>query len=174
MSDIIKDAQQLLDGATPGPWVKSESEILDELIGGEHRQSGGDPTLVIGAKYWPGESPQESEPIGYWELEEALKKGVVENEDGAPYYYLLHHDGDGSLMAAAPEIAQALAEETWEYAAQAKRGDSWETCTNSETHLEEWWAGKDDAEWEAGRLKEQGRETRLVRRRVSPPEVINE
>ena len=70
--------------------------------------------------------------------------------------------------------AQALAEETWEYSAQAKRGDSWETCTNSETHLEEWWSDKDEAKHEAIRLQEQGRKTRLVRRRVSPPEVVNE
>ena len=80
---------------------------------------------------------------------------------------------DTNLIAAAPELAQALAEETWEYSAQAKRGENWETCTNSETHLEEWWAGKGDAEWAANRLQEQGRKTRLVRRRVSSPEVIN-
>ena len=72
-----------------------------------------------------------------------------------------------------PEIAQALAEEAWEYSAEAKRGEDWETCTNSETHLEEWWEDKSGAEWAAGRLQEQGRKTRIVRRRVSPPEVIN-
>ena len=81
---------------------------------------------------------------------------------------------DEALIAAAPELAQALAEETWEYSAEAKRGENWETCTNSETHLEEWWENKSDAEWAAGRLQEQGRETRIVRRRVSPPELINE
>ena len=81
---------------------------------------------------------------------------------------------DEALIASAPELAQSLAEETWEYSTQAKRGEGWETCTNSETHLEEWWANEDDAEWAAGRLQEQGRETRIVRRRVSPPEVINE
>ena len=69
---------------------------------------------------------------------------------------------------------QALAEETWEYSAQYKRGDSWETSTNSETHLEEWWEYKDAAEWAANRLQEQGSKTRLVRRRVSPPEVVSE
>ena len=81
---------------------------------------------------------------------------------------------DAECIASAPELAQALAEETWEYSAQVKRGESWKTCTNSETHLEEWWADKDNAEWAAGRLQEQGHKTRLVRRRVSPPEVINE
>lgn len=81
--------------------------------------------------------------------------------------------GSAELAAAAPELAQVLAEETWEYAVQAKRGEEWETCTNSETHVEEWWEDKDDAEWAAIRLQEQGRKTRLVRRRVSPPEVID-
>ena len=69
---------------------------------------------------------------------------------------------------------QALAEETWEYSAQYKRGDSWETSTNSETHLEEWWEDKNAAEWAANQLQEQGAKTRIVRRRVSQPEVINE
>ena len=80
---------------------------------------------------------------------------------------------DADLIAAAPENAQALAEEAYEYSAEAKRGEDWETCTNSETHLEEWWEDKSGAEWAAGRLQEQGRKTRIVRRRVSPPEVIN-
>ena len=78
------------------------------------------------------------------------------------------------LIAAAQELAQALTEETWEYSTQSKRGESWETCSNSETHLEEWWPDKSDAERAATRLQEQGRKTRIVRRRVSPPEVINE
>ena len=140
MSDIIKDAKQLLEGATPGPW---------EWIGYDLEQTfdaGG--AIVM-------EATCENPHLG----------GVV-NVEITPE--------DERLIAAAPELAQALAEETWEYSAQAKRGENWETCTNSETHLEEWWAGKGDAEWAANRLQEQGRKTRLVRRRVSPPEVINE
>lgn len=126
MSDIIKDAKQLLDGATPGPWEHYEDHGIVSL-------SSGDAAIATDLNAW-----------------------------------------DADLIAAAPELAQALAEETWEYSAQAERGENWETCTNSETHLEEWWSDKDDAEWAAGRLQEQGRETRLVRRRVSPPEVIND
>ena len=83
-------------------------------------------------------------------------------------------DAATAMGKAEQAYEQALAEETWEYSTQAKRGEGWETCTNSETHLEEWWANEDDAEWAAGRLQEQGRETRIVRRRVSPPEAINE
>ena len=106
---------------------------------------------------------------------------IIEKDDEYSIWYEEEHGGyeHGKLhfahvFAAAPELAQALAEETWEYSAQAKRGDSWETCTNSETHLEEWWSDKDEAKHEAIRLQEQGRKTRLVRRRVSPPEVVNE
>ena len=83
-------------------------------------------------------------------------------------------DAETAMGKAEPAYEQAVAEETWEYSAQTARGENWETCTNPETHLEEWWADKDDAEWAAGRLQEQGRKTRIVRRRVSPPEVINE
>ena len=126
MSDIIKDAKQLLDGATPAPW--------------EHYSDHGIVSLTSG--------------------------------DAAIATDLNARDAD--LISAAPELAQALTEETYEYSAQYKRGDSWETCTNSETHLEEWWSDKDYAEWAAGRQQEQGHETRIVRRRVSPPEVINE
>ena len=126
MSDIIKDAKQLLEGATPGPWeVDVDGLEVYSTVDGD-----------------------------------AVAHAQAPN--------------DAECIAAAPEFAQALAEETWEYSAQAKRGEEWETCTNSETHIEEWWVDKDDAEWAAGRLQEQGRETRIVRRRVSQPEVDNE
>ena len=145
MSDIIKDAKKLLDGATPGPW---------ELIGGE----------IYRIHHTPGQCTRIRCDHRWPVLSESW------GESGA----VVAADEDLALMAAVPELAQALAEETWEYSAQAKRGDSWETCTNSETHLEEWWSDKDEAKHEAIRLQEQGRKTRLVRRRVSPPEVVNE
>lgn len=69
------------------------------------------------------------------------------------------------------EVAQALAKETWEYSAQVKRGDDWETSTNSETHLEQWWPDKTDAEAAAARMQEQGHTTRIVERRVSQPQI---
>ena len=88
------------------------------------------------------------------------------------YYAML--DAAVAMGKAERAYEQALAEETWEYSTQSKRGESWETCSNSETHLEEWWPDKSDAERAATRLQEQGRKTRIVRRRVSPPEVIND
>ena len=141
MSDIIKDAKQLLDGATPGPWV----------ISGEF-------------------DPEYPELQGAPQLENGLLKVPIISHD----IYGDFFPEDGDLIAKSWTNAKAIAEETYEYSSQVKRGENWETCTNSETHIEEWWADKDDAERAAVRQKEQGRKTRIVRRRVSPPEVINE
>ena len=141
MNDIVKDAKQLLDGATPGPWV----------INGEF-------------------DPECPELQGAPQLENGLLKVPIISHD----IYGDFFPEDGDLIAKSWTNAKAIAEETYEYSAQVKRGENWETCTNSETHIEEWWADKDDAERAAVRQKEQGRKTRIVRRRVSPPEVINE
>ena len=141
MSDIIKDAKQLLEGATPGPW---------EWFGYDLEQTfdaGG--AIVM-------EATCENPHLG----------GVV-NVEITPE--------DERLIAAAPELAQALAEETYEYSVQIKdhTGER-ETATNSESHLEEWWESKKHAEWAMAEEQEFGERCRIVRRRVSPPEVINE
>lgn len=82
---------------------------------------------------------------------------------------------DEELIAAAPKLAQALAEETWEYSVQIKdHTGEWETATNSESHLEEWWESKKHAEWAMAEEQEFGEHCRIVRRRISAPEVINE
>ena len=140
MSDIIKDAKQLLEGATPGPW---------EWFGYDLEQTfdaGG--AIVM-------EATCENPHLG----------GVV-NVEITPE--------DERLIAAAPELAQALAEETWEYSYQELRGDEWETAFNDVTHLEEWWPKKSDVDWIVEEARKHGYVCRLVRRRVSPPEAINE
>lgn len=75
------------------------------------------------------------------------------------------------IIAAAPELAQALAEETYEYAVQVKRGDGWE-------YTYEPWDNRWQDSYTVQEIRAQrdhpGEETRIVRRRVSPPEVINE
>ena len=120
MSDIIKDAKQLLDGATPGPWEVD----IDGLE-------------------------------------------VYSTVDGDAVAHA-QTPSDADLIAAAPENAQALAEETWEYSAQAKRGEEWETAFNDVTHLEEWWPKKSDVDWIVEEARKHGYVCRLVRRRVSP------
>ena len=144
MSDIIQDAKQLLDGATPGPW---------ELISGEIHQIQHTPeqcTSIRCDHRWPvlSESWGESAAV------------VAEDEDLA-------------LMAAVPELAQALAEETWEYAVQAKTGSKWEYMQDG-FFRDAWFSELRKAKAGARELRSIGKETRIVRRRVSPPEVINE
>ena len=139
MSDIIKGAKQLLDGATPAPW-----EWVGYSLEAEHG-------MVL-----------DFQCVTAFGQSGALREVEVTPEDEV-------------LIAAAPELAQALAEETYEYSIQLKdHTGEWETATNSETHLEEWWEDRKYAEWAMEEEQEHGYSCRLVRRRVSPPEVINE
>lgn len=135
MSDIIKDAKQLLDVATPGKWRAADSDIIAE-----------DSNRFIATV---------SECSGLDELSEEY--------------------ANVQLIASAPELAQALAEETYEYSIQLKdHTGEWETVTNSETHLEEWWEDRKYAEWAMAEEQEHGYSCRLVRRRVSPVEVVDD
>ena len=142
MTDIIANAQKLLDGATPGPW---------ELINGEIHQIQHTPeqcTSIRCDHRWPvlSESWGESAAV------------VADDEDLA-------------LMAAVPEMAQALAEETYEYAVQAKTGSKWEYMQDG-FFRDAWFSELRKAKAGARELRSIGKETRIVRRRVSPPEVI--
>ena len=151
MSGIINRAKQLLDGATPAPWELSETEVTHRLLGGEAYEFGGEPVLVVGGK---------AEEVDSIEHEDT--------EDEPPYFYLIQHYADCELMAAAPELAQALSEETWEYQVEEK----WLTNSGAEWRPVEkvWHSSIRDA-----RLSSPAEsQTRIVRRRVSPPEVINE
>ena len=144
MSDVIKDAKKLLDGATPGPW---------ELIGGEIYRIHHTPeqcTRIRCDHRWPVLSES-------W------------GESGA----VVAADEDLALMAAVPEMAQALAEETYEYAVQAKIGSRWEYKQDG-FFRDAWFSELRKAKAGARELRSIGKETRIVRRRISPPEVINE
>ena len=135
MSDIIKDAKQLLDGATPAPWewvgysLEAESSmVLDFQCVTAFGQSG------------------------------ALREVEVTPEDE-------------DLIAAAPKLAQALVEETYEYAVQAKTGSRWEYEQDG-FFRDAWFSELRKAKAGARELRSIGKETRIVRRRVSQPEVI--
>ena len=80
---------------------------------------------------------------------------------------------DEVLIAAAPELAQALAEETYEYAVQAKTGSKWEYMQDG-FFRDAWFSELRKAKAGARELRSIGKETRIVRRRVSPVEVVNE
>ena len=73
-----------------------------------------------------------------------------------------------------PEIAQALAEETWEYSYHIKRQGEWEPTRNMETHRQDWWDDRLEVVETVELLRASGFEARIVRRRVSPPEIVNE
>ena len=140
MNDIVKDAKQLLEGATLGPW---------EWIGYDLEQTfdaGG--AIVM-------EATCENPHLG----------GVV-NVEITPE--------DERLIAAAPELAQALAEETWEYSFQILRRDEWEHASDRISGVDEWFPSKYVADFIMDAAQKSGYVCRPVRRRVSPPEVINE
>ena len=140
MTDIIKDAKRLLDGATPGPW---------EWIGYDLEQTfdaGG--AIVM-------EATCENPHLG----------GVV-NVEITPE--------DERLIAAAPELAQALAEETWEYSFQILRRDEWEHASDRIPGVDEWFPSKYVADFIMDAAQKSGYVCRLVRRRISAPEIVNE
>ena len=146
MTDIIANAKRLLDGATPGPWKWEERSCK-----GDFRCSHD----WLGSEHGTALETTDSDEYSSW----------VESSDL-----------DKALIAAAPELAQALAEETWEYSFQIKYADGWETASNSVTEIDEWWPDKSDAEQAANSAYDPyiERPMRLVRRRVSPVEVISD
>ena len=128
MTDIIKGAKNLLEGATPAPW-----------------------------KVYAWERHPDSDVyVAGHDLAPVTGDGWIKPADGA-------------LIAAAPELAQALSEETYEYGVEYKyltdRGAEWRLDPDVG-----WHKTYRDAE----RAASASVQFRIVRRRVSPPEVINE
>ena len=141
MSDIIKGAKQLLDGATPAPWE------------------------------WVGYSleAERSMVLDFQCVTEFGMNGATREVEVTPE--------DEALIAAAPELAQALAEETYEYQIQTRsqRMPTWLAITDDT--LQKWYPeDKYNEIIREGRVFRGGAgfEMRVLRRRVSPPEVINE
>ena len=73
-----------------------------------------------------------------------------------------------------PELAQALAEETWEYSFQILRRDEWEHASDRISGVDEWFPSKYVADFIMDAAQKSGYVCRLVRRRVSEPEVVRE
>ena len=139
MTDIIKDAKQLLDGATPGPWV----------INGEF-------------------DPECPELQGAPQLENGLLKVPIISHD----IYGDFFPEDGDLIAKSWTNAKALAEEAWEYTQEIYFNGKWQPIYEDlwfETpeECDDLWLGIEPWKYHDEPL-------RIVRRRVSPPEVINE
>ena len=128
MSDVIANAQQLLEGVTSGEWQAADSDIIAE-----------DSNRFIATV---------SEYSGLDEPSEEY--------------------ANAQLIASAPELAQALAEETYEY------GVTYTGVKHGGHHIE-WVEPTGDAEWDKETLqllikrwKRKGQSPKVVRRRVSP------
>lgn len=132
MSDIIKDAKQLLEDVTPGKWRAADSDIIAE-----------DSNRFIATV---------SEYSGLDELSEEC--------------------ANVQLIASAPELAQALAEETWEYTQEIYFNGKWQPI-----YEDLWYDNPEECEslfLEIEPWKYHDEPLRIVRRRISAPEVINE
>ena len=148
MTDIIQDAKKLLEGATPGPWK------FEERTGYEY---------PAGPEWGPMMT----------ELEHS-----VQDKDGyhlfGAYndYRMTEAPGNLPLAAAAPELAQALAEETWEYTQEIYFNGKWQPI-----YEDLWYENPEECEslfLDIEPWKYHDEPLRIVRRRVSEPEVINE
>ena len=145
MSDIIKDAKQLAELKVPP--LRAEVNVHED------------------------EDPRYTD--------DCLVQ-IIERDDEYSIWYEEEHGGyeHGELhfahvFAAAPELAQALAEETYEYAVQAKTGSKWEHMQDG-FFRDAWFSELRKAKAGARELRSIGKETRIVRRRVSQPEVVSE
>ena len=87
------------------------------------------------------------------------------------YYAML--DAAVAMGKAERAYEQAVAEETYEYAVQAKTGSKWEHMQDG-FFRDAWFSELRKAKAGARELRSIGKETRIVRRRVSPVEIINE
>ena len=146
MSDIIKDAKQLAELKVPP--LRAEITVHED------------------------EDPRYTDDCLVQIIEKGDEYSIwYEEEHGGYEHGKLHF---AHVFAAAPELAQALAEETWEYTYHIKRQGEWEPTRNMETHRQDWWDDRLEVVETVELLRASGFETRIVRRRVSPPEVINE
>lgn len=149
MTDIIQDAKQLLEDATPGPWQ------IDDLTNPDYPELHAAPRVESGILMVP----------------------VLIHD----IYGEVSSMEDADLIAKSWTNAKALAEETWEYQVQARsmKRPAWKPSTNDV--LQKWYVAEDIEEAKSkarmytpyfhGREKV---EIRVLRRRVSKPEVIND
>ena len=145
MSDIIKDAKQLAELKVPP--LRAEVTVHED------------------------EDPRYVDDCLVQIIEKADEYSIWHEEEYGGYEHGKLHFAH--VFAAAPELAQALAEETYEYAVQAKTGSKWEYMQDG-FFRDAWFSELRKAKAGARELRSIGKETRIVRRRVSPPEVVNE
>ena len=149
MSDIIKDAKQLAELKVPP--LRAEVTVHED------------------------EDPRYVDDCLVQIIEKADEYSIWHEEEYGGYEHGKLHFAH--VFAAAPELAQALAEETYEYIVQVKCANAWQFYVG-ESHIV---SDKPGAAYGFSQRSnalefskmETKRPTRIVRRRVSPPEVIN-
>ena len=147
MSDIIKDAKQLAELKVPP--LRAEITVHEDE----------DPRYVDDCLVQIIEKDDE---YNIW----------YEEEHGGYEHNKLHF---AHVFAAAPELAQALAEETYFYGVQVWMGGRWIMMLNSNhgtslMHRGKWFERKDEAQACAAKWNHDT-PTRIVRQRRSPAEV---
>ena len=145
MSDIIKDAKQLLDGATPGPWVISGDfdPEYPELQGAPQLENGLLKVPIISHDIYGDFFPEDGDLIAKsWTNAKALAEETyfygVQVWMGGRWIMMLNSNHGTSLM-----------------------------------HRGKWFERKDEAQACAAKWNHDT-PTRIVRQRRSPMEVINE
>ena len=127
--------------------------------------------LLAGATPAPWE-PHADQPKCLVSLETQFAVAVVPESDRAGS----EDESNRNLIAAAPEFAQALAEDSYEYIVQVKRANEWQFYIG-ESHMVSdnpgaaYGFSQRSNALEFSKM-ETKRPTRIVRRRVSPVEVI--
>ena len=146
MSDIIKDAKRLAELKVPP--LRAEVTVHED------------------------EDPRYVDDCLVQIIEKADEYSIWHEEEYGGYEHGKLHFAH--VFAAAPELAQALAEETYEY------GVTYIGVNHGGHHIE-WVESTGDAEFDketlhllASRWERKGQFPKIVRRRVSQPEVINE
>ena len=150
MSDIIKDAKQLAELKVPP--LRAEVTVHED------------------------EDPRYVDDCLVQIIEKADEYSIWHEEEYGGYEHGKLHFAH--VFAAAPELAQALAEETYEYAVQVKIGAKWlflgRGAGGHSFAKNAFWFEKKEKAQGYQLIRQETAPTRLVRRRVSPPEVVNE
>ena len=150
MSDVIKDARRLAELKVPP--LRAEITVHED------------------------EDPRYTDDCLVQIIEKGDEYSIwYEEEHGGYEHGKLHF---AHVFAAAPELAQSLAEETYFYGVQVWMGGRWIMMLTRDhgtslMHRGKWFERKEEAE-ECAAKWNHDTPTRIVRRRVSPVEVINE
>lgn len=150
MTDIIEKAQEL--AALNVPWMRAEVTIHEDA------------------------DPRYADDCLVQIIEEGTESAIWYEEEHGGYEHGKKHFAH--VFAAAPEFTDALAEESYEYIVQVKCANAWQFYIG-ESHMV---SDKPGAAYGFSQRSnalefskmETKRPTRIVRRRVSPVEVINE